>query len=297
MHALRRKRCAAALLGLASSFGTSLALANDCGKPDLLEAYPGVSDPPSAVPTNATLTAHYASTAQYLGETVTLESASTGSVTVDATFDASEGLLTVTPQALSSGTQYTIHWPKLAGIGTASRGKGADVTFVVASSADQSSPTFTGLSSIDWDVRRYRDECTDSLEDRFAFDLWPGDASDDFPTEDLALIVFQTKGPHVQASSSPTPVSIQKLPPSGDSARVVLSLDDGAGRVCFAALVKDLTGKVSTGADHEVCTHTTKPPFFYGCTVSAPLASGSWPCSPSLLLLSLAARRRHRRTS
>lgn len=286
-----------ALLGLASSFGASPALAEDCAKPDLLEAYPGNADPPREVPTNATLTAHYAPTAQYLGETVTLDSAATGSVVVDATFDSSEGLLTVTPQTLTPGSQYTIHWPKLAGIGTASRGKGADVDFLVASGADQISPTFAGLSRVDWDVHRYRDKCTDSLEDRFDFDLWPGIAGDDFSLEHLALVVFQTKGPHVQAGSSPTPISIQKLPPAGDSARVVLSLDDGAGRVCFAALVKDLTGKVSTGADREVCTRTTRPPFFYGCAVSRPLVSRSWPWPVSLLLLSLAARRRHRRTS
>lgn len=292
MHALTRS----AILLLASSLGTSLALADDCAKPDLLEAYPRAADPPLEVPTNAILSAHYASTAQYLGETVELGKTGGTQAPASATFDSTQGLLTVTP-ALTAGGRYTIHWPKLAGIGTASRGKGADVDFAVSTLADAQAPRFSGLARVDWDVRRVRDACTDSLEDRFAFDVWPGDASDDFPSAELALFVFQTAGPHVDPGASPTPVSIQPLPTAGESARVVLSLDDGEGRVCFAALVKDLTGKASAGADREVCTHTTRPPFFYGCSVTPSRGGRSGFFLLPLLLLPLALRRRHRRTS
>ena len=45
--------------------------ANPCGDPDFVDAYP--ADQATNVPTNATLSAHYAANAEYLNDTVTLD--------------------------------------------------------------------------------------------------------------------------------------------------------------------------------------------------------------------------------
>jgi hypothetical protein len=58
------------------------------------------------------------------------------------------------------------------------------------------------------------------------------------------------------------------------------------GRICFAALVRDLTGKISTGGEREVCADVTRPPFFNGCAV-APRSSrsaGFWLVALALLV-------------
>lgn len=292
MHSLTRR----ALALTAVLLGTSPVLADDCGKPDLLEAYPDVSEDPPTIPRNAVLTAHYAPTAQYLGEDVTLEEEGMDPVLPDVTFDETQGLLRATPPApLTAGAHYTVTWPKLAGIGTASRGRGALVDFVGSAIDDVSSPDFEGLESVEWDVRRERDDCTDSLEDRFAFQLFPGVATDDFDVELLSVSVFQTAGPHVKSGDAPYPIATKKFPADGSPIRVTRAIDEGAGRVCFAALVRDLTGKASTGAEREVCTRTTRPPFFYGCSTALSRAPSEGSSIPWLLLSAAALGRRRRR--
>jgi len=290
----------AAALAIATSGRTASAAQNKCGDPDLLDSFPAVSDPPAPVPTNAVLSAHYAPTAQYLGEDVKLQHLPDDPIVVTASFDESEGMLRVSPpEPLVAGDTYQIVWPRLAGIGTASRGNGATVKFTVANGADETAPDFVGLDHIHWDVRRERDQCTDSLEDRFAFDLFPGHAEDDFGTQSLALVVYQTRGPNISSTDPPFPVTTVPLPPEGDSVRILRTIDDAAGRACFAALVRDLQGHASGGAEHEVCVHTTRPPFFYGCHAASPAAPPKAGLSAAFgaLLLALAVRLWHRRPS
>jgi hypothetical protein len=281
------------------ALGLSVAVAaraDDCATADLLDTFP--PDAGTGVPTDAVLTAHYAPNAQYGGETVTLQHGTAPKETVDAVFDETQGLLSVTPVVpLVSGDRYAIEWPGLRGIDTASIGTGATVTFRVGDGPDVSAPIFAGLTKVRWDVKRERDECTSSFEDRFVFDLTPGAATDDAGTRNLALVVFQTKGPRVDQSGTREQVQISPLPKPGEAVRVALPIADAEGDVCFAALVRDLTGKVSS-ADREACTHTTAPPFFYGCSV-ARASSVRWPPGLAASLafaLSLLARRRHRRT-
>jgi hypothetical protein len=49
-----------------------------------------------------------------------------------------------------------------------------------------------------------------------------------------------------------------------------MAVNSAVGRICFAALVRDLTGKISNGGDTEVCVRTTRPPFFNGCALVLP---------------------------
>jgi hypothetical protein len=292
------------------------ARAETCVKPDLLQTFP--PDGAGNVPPNAKLTAHYEATAQYLDEDVRLVEGVSKSTSADdgesvpVSFSEDEGLLTTTPpNGLTPGAHYVVKWPKLRGIGTASKGTGADVAFTVGTTDDTEPPSFEGLTAIQWDVRRESDDCTNGIEERFVFDVTPGKASDDSGTGSLALVVYQTKGGDVGSDAS-KPVLTALLPANNESVRVERPIDGAKGRVCFAAHVKDLTGQVSTGngANKEVCVKTTPPPFFYGCRFSSPgLVRQRSASSPGVLpgkgmtllgfgfvVLSLRKRRRHRAT-
>jgi hypothetical protein len=242
-----------------------------CNKPDILASFP--PDGATAVPTNAMLTAHYSPNAAYLGEEVTLEEVGVGEETVDAKWNEAELLLTVTP-TLKPGADYVIHWPRLRGTNTASLGRGMDAEFSVGAQADSEPPVFAGLSGIDYDVDRERDDCTDRLEERYRFDFDLGPASDDGGRESLMLKVFQTRGPNLHAGQ-PVPVLIGRIPREGTTARLSTPIDDGVGEVCFAALVSDLTGKASASANREVCIETVEPPYFAGCAIGGRAPSGA----------------------
>jgi hypothetical protein len=298
---IRELGLALAVVCLASS-----GRAETCVKPDLVDTFP--PDGAESVPPNAKLTAHYEATAQYIDEDVRLVRGVTTSTSADdgesvpVTFSEDEGLLTATPpNGLTPGEHYVIKWPKLRGIGTASRGRGANVTFTVGHADDVEPPSFQGLTAIQWDVRRTSDDCTNGIEERFVFDVTPGSASDDSGTESLAVVVYQTQGGDVGSDPS-KPVLTALLPESGKSVRVERPIDGAKGRVCFAAHVKDLAGQVSTGngANKEVCVKTTPPPFFYGCRLASPgranPESRAIALGFGLVVLSLRKRRRHRAT-
>jgi hypothetical protein len=298
--------------------GLSLpARATTCVKPDFLAAFP--PDGATSVPPNAKLTAHYDPIAQYIDEDVRLvrgQSAPDGGTpassgpgeSVPVTFSEDEGRLTTTPpDGLVPGEHYVIEWPKLRGIGTASRGRGANVGFTVGTRDDVEAPSFEGLTGIEWDVVRQSDDCTSSIEERFVFDVTPGKAGDDSGMDTLALVVYQTRGGDVGNAAS-RPVLTAPFPTSGGSVRVERPIDGAKGHVCFAAHVMDLTGRVSTGngANKEVCVTTTPPPFFYGCRLSSPGRASEGERKPSdgaavglgisAAVLSFCKRRRHRVT-
>jgi hypothetical protein len=271
---------------------TTGARAAPCTRPDLVEALP--ADGATNVPPNARLSARYAATAEYLGEPIPLEHVGVGVESAPATFNANEGFLTIAPdQPLVPGDTYKITWPALRGLTTAALGVGATVTFTAGSSDDTAAPEFAGVRSVAWDVERPNDDCSDSPQDRYRFDLALGDASDDASRELLTLVVFQTAGPTLSAGS-PEPVLVQRLPGPGQAAQVRRSIDAGVGHVCFAALVRDSLGHVSNSAQNEICTTTVRPPFFYGCAI-AKRATGSWGWIAVLGVgAALGARRRRR---
>jgi hypothetical protein len=282
------KAAAIALLLLAPRF----AFADTCGRPDLLETIP--ADGSTGVPLNATLSARYAASAQYVEEMVTLEHVGVGPEAATAHFDSNEGLLTLTPKApLVALAPYKITWPALRGLSTAVLGNGAEVKFTAGSAADGAAPTFAGVESVDWDVERANDDCTNGAEDRFVFDIGLSAASDDAKSDLLTLVVFQTAG-HGANAGSPEPVLVQRFPDAGNKVEVRRALDAAEGEVCFAALVRDTVGQISSSADHEVCTKTVKPPFFYGCTMTAS-AAPSGCVAPALIGIFWASRRRRDR--
>lgn len=269
------------------------ARADSCTAPDLIETMP--ADKATGVPTNASLFARYQANAQYQQEPVTLDqidSAGTTTQTVPATFDETEGLLQITPPApLTPGDSYVVHWPALRGIDTATLGAGLDAHFTAGATDDVLSPTFEGIASVSWDVSRETDSCTSNIEERYVFDLGLGAASDDGGRDSLTLVVFQTSGPGVD-SSAPAPVLVRRVPPEGEHVSITSTIL--VGHVCFAAIVKDLTMKVSTSGA-PVCVDTVAPPFFYSCGVSperpgAPRPDGPALCAALALGLTLARR-------
>lgn len=275
------------------------AQADTCNHPDLLETIP--DDLATGVPVNASLYARYATNAQYIDETVTLEQ-TTGagddagivsgtSIPLTVTFDQAEGLLRAAPMApLAPDATYVIQWPSLRGLDTATLGTKASTHFTTGATIDSAPPTFGGVKSVSWDVSREHDSCTGRVEERYVFDLTLGDASDDGGRDALALIVFETSGPGVD-SSAPLPLLTQRIPPAGQSVRITRT--DLVGHVCFAAIVQDLTGKPSTSGA-PVCVDTVASPFFYSCGVGA----GRHPYGPEVLtvagMLLLLGKRRAR---
>ena len=246
----------------------SVARATPCGHPDLVETVP--ADGASGVPINAGLSARYVATAEYLNEPITLEHIGGETQPTSATFDANEGLLTVVPpMPLIPSEMYRISWPALRGLTTAALGKAAVVTFTAGTAEDTAAPEFSGVRSLAWDVERPKDECTDTPEDRYRFDIGLGDVSDDGGRDMLTVVVFQTSGPRA-SGGSPEPVLLQRMPEPGQEVHVRRAIGDAVGRVCFAALVRDSLGRVSNSTDREVCTTTVKPPFFYGCAIARP---------------------------
>ena len=221
------------------------------------------------VPPNASLFAHYAASAQYLGEPVLLSAPDgVSGEPVAAVFDPTEGLLTFTPPAPFAPGAFTIQWPALHGLAAAAAGLGATVNFTVGTVDDVTPPVFDGVTGVTWDLERRDNDCTKSIEDRMVFELTLAPADDDGGRDGLTLIVFQTAGSGGGPDAGPSQVLLSAMPPFGETAEIKLPVSDATGHVCFAALARDLTGKVSNGGSHSVCVETTAPPFFRGCDVA-----------------------------
>lgn len=263
--------------------------AASCGHADLLDTLP--PDGAQGVPTDAALSARYAITAEHQGEEVLLGREGEPARAVKATFDRVLSTLTARPEEpLAPGTAYVVTWPGLRSVSTGGRAAGATVRFTTSAGPDRAAPEFAGLERVAWDLRRDQNDCTDSQEDRLVFDLTLGAASDDGGRASLALEVFQTAGPTL--ADGARAVLSRAIPAEGARVRVALPVDEAVGRICFAALVRDLVGQTSGGGDREVCAETTAPPFFYGCAVAG--ARGSPVGFAPLLALLWAVSRRRR---
>ncbi len=290
-------------VGATGTFVARDARADSCDHPDLIETIP--DDLATGVPLNASLFARYATNAQYIDETVTLEQTLGGgddagvaagtAVPVSVTFDQAEGLLQATPMTplMARAPAYVVKWPSLRGLDTATLGTSASTHFTTGSIIDSASPTFGGLKAVSWDVSREHDSCTDNVQERYVFDLTLGDAADDGGRDALTLIVFETSGPGVD-SGAPVPVLVERIPAAGQ--HVSITKTDLVGHVCFAAIVQDLTGNPSTSGA-PVCVDTVAPPFFYSCATGPgrhPWRAGLL-CAAAMLVV-IAKRRTRGRT-
>lgn len=252
-----------------------------CNTPELLFTLP--REGATGVPTDATLMAGYATSAVYAGEEVLLIPDMGDPRPLPVNFDRAERLLTVKPpEGLTPGATYSVRWPALRGVEAATPGIGREVRFTAGASSDVEPPRFDGVGPIQWEVLRERNPCNDEIEDRFAFDLELGAASDDGGRGGLALRVF------LRANASPEQVLLRALPEG--TARLELPISVATGPICFSAQVQDLTGKTSD-ARSESCLETTAPPFFRGCAAGGGGAGGT----PILALAWLLARWRRRR--
>ena len=266
-----------------------------CGAPDLLSAVP--PDGAALVPVGAPLHAFYAAAAIYQNEPILLDLPDGTAQALVGVFDPAEGRLTVTPpDPLSALASYTLHWPELRGTTSGGKGLGKKIAFTTGAGPDVAAPSFAGATSVAWDWARESDDCTDQIEDRLAFDVSLGEASDDGGRDGLTLVLSQTAGPLLPAG--PRQIRLGALPAPGKPARVSLAVDSAVGRICFAALVRDLTDKISGGGDSEVCVHTTRPPFFNGCALAPTRHAergGGWMIAALGFLLLLRRRRGHAR--
>ena len=290
---------ARAAVGLACALavgvgGARAARAAVCGRPDLLDTVP--ADKAENVPPNASFLAHYDSSADYANEDVLLTPPGGGVEVVKVTWSGAEGLLTFTPPDPLAPGAYSLQWPVLRGLNTSAPGRAATVTFTVGSVSDVAPPTFAGLVSLGWDLERRKNGCTDSLENRFLFDLTLAPADDDGGRAGLTLVVFQTAGGLVGVDGGGSvPVLSQAMPAVGAHAQVRLPVGDATGHVCFAAIARDLVGQTSNGGSHELCVETTAPPFFRGCAVAPGGGARGTAVLTVLVALALARGRRRAR--
>jgi hypothetical protein len=298
-RARRRRRAGglAAPLALAASIVLAApARATTCASPDVLDTLPPDH---ATVPRNAALFAHYDPSAEYANEDVVFtppvggDEAFAGNDPMPVVkWDATEGLLSFTPPESLAPGDYTIAWPALRGLNTASPGLPATVHFTVAAADDLAPPDFAGLTGVTWDLERETNDCTSSLENRFVFSLSLTDAADDGGRSNLTLVVFQTSGSGVDGGS--VPVLSTPMPAAGKGVTVKLSVGEATGHVCFAAIARDLTGKISTSGSETVCVDTTAPPFFRGCAIAAGGGRSAAAGALAVVILALAARPRRR---
>lgn len=264
--------------GLLALAWTGVALAAPCGRPDVDVTFPplGATD----VPQNASFSAHYVAPALYVDEVATLSDEQGTAVEVSTSYDEADSIMRVTPSAPLAVGHYELSFPGLRGL-SSGVGLGKTVAFFVQDTVDAAAPSFAGLREAAWDLSRERDECADSLEDRFVFELGLGAASDDADSQLLSVLVFQTRDP--KGKRDPVKVALRSLPEHGKL--VVSRPASSAGETCFAAVVQDMLGNLSGGGDKQVCVTTKAPPFFEGCS----LAHGRAPCSPVTAWSALAA--------
>ena len=274
-----QRTCAIIVLPALLLLGTvNRAAAAPCGRPDVDATFPPSNA--TSVPPNALLSAHYSSPASYDGEVVSLVDASGTELDVSVAYDDADAMLRATPAEPLGPGYHELIWPGLRSLTGAGVGRGRTTGFFVQAAADQSPPTFRGLTDITWDLSRDRDPCLDDLDDRFVFELTLGSADDDAGADLLAVHIFATQDP-AGGSDEPARVALRAFPESG-RLEVRRAADD-AGQTCFAAVVQDLLGNVSGGGEREVCIKTKKPPFFDGCSLAG--AGGRGTSSAGLLLL------------
>jgi hypothetical protein len=254
-----------------------------CGRPDVDATYPpNASDD---VPPNAILSAHYSNPADYVDEVVMLTGPD-GDVPVDVSYDEAESMLRALPATELVPGDYVVGWPGLRGVAT-NRGLGQTSEFSVGFLRDARAPQFSGLRSVEWDLSREQDDCTDTHEDRFWFDLRFHAPSDDLGVDLLSIVIFQTRG---GGTSAPEQIAVKPVP-AEHRVRVVRPAT-GDEAVCFAAVMRDLVMNVSGGGDREVCVETTEPPFFDGCSLGRRRTHAGPEIAAVALALWLAARRR-----
>jgi hypothetical protein len=274
------RACAIKVLPASLVLGLALhAAAAPCGRPDVDATFPP-SDATS-VPPNALLSAHYSSPALYDDEVVSLVDASGSELDVSVMYDEADAMLRAMPAEPLEPGYHELIWPGLRSLTGAGVGRGRTTGFFVQTAADQTPPTFQGLTDIAWDLARDRDPCLDKLDDRFVFELTLGNVSDDAGVELLAVQVFATQDP-ASESGEPARVALRAFP--GSSKLEVRRAAGDAGKTCFAAVVQDLLGNVSGGGEREVCIETKKPPFFDGCSVAGAFGPGASPAGLLLLL-------------
>lgn len=294
MSSLSRARAALALLWPLLIARANGAHAAECVRPDLLDTAPAPGA--QAVPTDAVLSAQYTAVAVYDDELVILVVPGGEEWALRPTFDAAERRLSVRPpEPLAPGATYVVRWPALRSLEGGIRGRAADVRFTVGAGPDAEPPRFAGVAAVDWRWRRPINDCTDEIEARYRFTLALTEARDDGGREGLTVVLFQTAGPTVVGA--PRPLAAQAMPAVGAAVDVELPVDEAVGRVCFAALVRDLTGKISDGGQREVCVETVSPPFFAGCALGGGRRAGAGAlalAAAAAAALALSARRRRR---
>jgi hypothetical protein len=250
------------------------ARAQECGALDFEGSAP--LDGAGGVPTDALLHGRYGSQVVYSAEPVILEGPD-GTVMAPVVFDGAEGSLIVTPDPMRPLSTYTVRWPAL--FDAAGRmGRGGVTTFTTGAGPDTTTPGIGTFDVTGWDVVGDHDACTDAREDRWTFTFDVTGLADDSGPGGLEVLVLQTFRPDRPDETDPDVVAVTGVLAFDDTISIRLARARGLGRVCFAAIARDLVGRPSA-ASPETCTHTRAPPFFDGCSASPRARGPSGPAS------------------
>lgn len=309
-------------------FGAALAIAVTgvarqghalCGTPDVIDTIP--PDGAMGVPPNTPLSATYELGALHSGEPVLVTRNGGQARELAATYQSAVRTLVVSlPHDCDPNTEdceaepdfpggqlrpdssYVVSWPALAAVGEASeKGDGARIEFTTGNSPDTAAPTFAGLSAVRWDFEREFDSCSDTESERYLFDLRVPEPGYAGGLDLLRISVFQTRGPTLERDENQNqkPELVHSERYRGNAwLTIKRPIADGVGRVCFAAFFQAPSGRVSNGGNEEVCTTTSKPPFFEGCSVRGPTGDegNTWHWwALSVMALSWLRARRHGR--
>ena len=189
-----------------------------------------------------------------------------------ARFDSNEGLLTLLPASpLVANESYHIEWPALRGISTAVLGKGAAVTFTVGASPDKACTEFRrreigrlGRGAIERRLHRRRRRSLSLRHWAFAGKRQRQERSA------LAGRIYKPLGLHLRRDS---PSRCSSSDSESIKAEFGAPSTTAKGNVVSRPWFETRWGRISSSAEHEVCTKTVKPPFFYGCTMAPPASS------------------------
>ena len=164
------------------------------------------------------------------------------------------------PIRSSPGATYTVRWPALRGLNAAAPGTGGQAALHGrrgdrrrAARVRRRRRARPGISL------RQTNDCTDSIEERFVFDLDLGAATDDGGRDGLTLMLFQTSGP---AASGGVGAGARARPAARGEARAGRPADGRRRRTTSASRAWSATrpARSRTAPIGEACVDTTAAP-------------------------------------
>ena len=166
-----------------------------------------------------------------------------------------------------------------------SSGTFVEFTFATGTGEDRTPPSFDGIRSLSWRhvaSETLLSECSLWRGDSFVLTLSLPLATDDGDGDGLCYYVSQTEGPGLDREQV-----VARVRRAAPDLSLLLSEEEGEGRVCYRASVRDLAGHL-VSSRREACVDPIVNQVFYdACSVVAPHPSG--PSASVAVLGALAA--------